>query len=360
MAINDDLQDQAVKHAVFLQRLENGEAIRMLKLLEDDVLTDVLREIERRMRDNISTKRFRRLQISYTTILREGYKQLGKEFKTDLLPIARNEALNELTTIERLSPIPLSLNTPSVGTMQKIINGEIRGQTVKKMFSNLAVRDANKISGLLKVGLTEGKSVPEMVRDIRGTRAQGFKDGILNTTRHNVETIVRTTTNHVTTQAREAVYKENKDVIKSVQWVSTLDKRTTPICASRDGRTYPVGQGPRPPAHMNCRSTTVPVVKKFTELGIPGLKDIPPSTRASLSKEFTGQVSGDLTYPQWFKKQSASLQTEVLGKERAVIFRRGNLPNRFFFNDKRKQLTLPEMRAKDEQFAKTSDKTKKS
>lgn len=353
MAINDDLQDQAVRHAVFLQRLENGEAAKMLALLERDVLSGVLREIERRMRDNISTKRFRRLQISYTALLKEGYKQLGKEFKTDLLPIARNEALHEISTIERLSPIPLSVNTPSISIMQKIVNGEVRGQTVKKMFSNLAVRDANKISNVLKVGLTEGKSVPEMVRDIRGTKAQGFKDGILKTTRNNVETIVRTTTNHVTTQAREAVYEENKDIIKEVKWVATLDKRTTPICSFRDGRTYPVGEGPRPPAHMNCRSTTVPVIKKFSELGIPGLRDLPPSTRASLSSEFTGQVPGTTTYPEWFKKQSASLQTEVLGKERSAMFRRGNLPNSFFFNDKRKQLTLPEMRTKEAQFAKS-------
>ena len=357
MAINEDLQDQAIRHAVFLQRLDNGESRRMLNLLETAVLEDVLKEIERRLRANISTQRFRRLEIAYTNILKEGYKILGDTLRADLLPVARNEALNEITTIERASPIPLSFTTPALPVLQKIVNGEIRGQTVRQMFTNLARRDAQKISQRIKIGLAEGKSVPEMVRDIRGTRAQKFNDGVFQETRRNVETIVRTTTNHVTTQSREAVYKENTDVIKAVRWVSTLDKRTTTICAGRDGNVYEIGEGPRPPAHMNCRSTTVPIIKKFSELGIEGLRDLPPSTRASLSAEFTGQVPDKLIYPEWLKRQPASLQAEVLGKERSAMFRRGVLPERYFFNDKRKQLTLPEMRKKEAEFR---EKMKKS
>jgi SPP1 gp7 family putative phage head morphogenesis protein len=43
------------------------------------------------------------------------------------------------------------------------------------------------------------------------------------------------------------------------EWVSVLDNKTTEICISRDGNRYPYGQGPIPPAHINCRSTIVPV-----------------------------------------------------------------------------------------------------
>jgi SPP1 gp7 family putative phage head morphogenesis protein len=44
------------------------------------------------------------------------------------------------------------------------------------------------------------------------------------------------------------------------QWVSILDNRTTPICIDRNGNVYVFGKGPVPPAHVNCRSATVPLL----------------------------------------------------------------------------------------------------
>lgn len=41
-------------------------------------------------------------------------------------------------------------------------------------------------------------------------------------------------------------------------WVSVLDDATTNICRSRNGIVYRYGVGPMPPAHINCRSSTVP------------------------------------------------------------------------------------------------------
>jgi SPP1 gp7 family putative phage head morphogenesis protein len=43
-------------------------------------------------------------------------------------------------------------------------------------------------------------------------------------------------------------------------WVSILDTHTTVICSSRDGNVYVFGEGPLPPAHVNCRSKIVPVI----------------------------------------------------------------------------------------------------
>jgi SPP1 gp7 family putative phage head morphogenesis protein len=48
-------------------------------------------------------------------------------------------------------------------------------------------------------------------------------------------------------------------IVGFYEWVSVLDDRTTKICTDRDGNRYAYGRGPIPPAHVNCRSTTVPV-----------------------------------------------------------------------------------------------------
>ena len=43
--------------------------------------------------------------------------------------------------------------------------------------------------------------------------------------------------------------------------VATLDSRTSSVCRSLDGRVFPVDSGPRPPFHINCRTSFVLVLK---------------------------------------------------------------------------------------------------
>ena len=50
---------------------------------------------------------------------------------------------------------------------------------------------------------------------------------------------------------------------KRYRWVSVMDHRTSAICKERNGRIFVAGKGPLPPAHMRCRSTTVPVVDEL-------------------------------------------------------------------------------------------------
>jgi len=252
MAINDDIQDEAIKHAIFLERLRNKEVNKILATLNDDVLPDVEKEINRRLRRNMSADRFIRMRKAYTILLREGYKGLGVDLKSDLLDIANNEAENQIRIINKNSPISLALTVPSQAVMRQIVNGKVRGQTIKKYFNQYADRDANEITRRLSIGLAEGDSIPDMTRRIVGTKAQGFSDGVFNGTRHNAQTLVRTSVTEVTVKAREATYEANSDVIDKVKYVATLDSRTTPICASLDGEVFPIGEGPRPPQHFNA------------------------------------------------------------------------------------------------------------
>ncbi|EDP61040.1 phage putative head morphogenesis protein, SPP1 gp7 [alpha proteobacterium BAL199] len=96
--------------------------------------------------------------------------------------------------------------------------------------------------------------------------------------------------------------------------------------------------GPRPPSHFNCRSTVVPIIKSWRELGFdrdepPGpvrpflrskqrLRNVPKADRDALR----GTVPGDMNYGDWLRKQPASFQDEVLGPTRAKLFRDGGLP----------------------------------
>ena len=122
---------------------------------------------------------------------------------------------------------------------------------------------------------------------------------------NQVRTIVRTTVNQVQTMASQEVYAANQDVTQRYEYVATLDSKTTALCGSLDGKTFRYGEGPMPPQHFNCRSTTVPVIddedlrKKF------------PDTRPSS----VGRVSQSESYPDWLNK-NPSMQSEALGNKK--------------------------------------------
>ena len=133
-------------------------------------------------------------------------------------------------------------------------------------------------------------------------------------------------------------FEENEDVIKGVQWIATLDERTTDICAGLDAEIFPINSGPRPPAHFRCRSTVVPVLKSWKEMGIK-LKEAPEGTRTSMD----GQVSRKITYGDWLKNQPKDVQNEVLGVKKAELFRTGKVDIKRFTDDKHRPLTLKEI-----------------
>ena len=88
------------------------------------------------------------------------------------------------------------------------------------------------------------------------------------------------------------------------------------MCMGRDGKTYPVDSGPRPPAHYRCRSTvTAKLDPKFAKPDLGGTR------KEGKHDETTAQT----TYNSWLKRQSKQMQSEILGKDRAKLFRSGKM-----------------------------------
>lgn len=106
--------------------------------------------------------------------------------------------------------------------------------------------EINRLVTGVKMGFVQGKTTRQIVKEVVGT------GGLVDISQRNAATVVRTALSHVSTQAREATYKKNSDIVEKYEWVSTLDSRTSTICRSRDGQKYEIGKGPLPPAHPNC------------------------------------------------------------------------------------------------------------
>ena len=191
------------------------------------------------------------------------------------------------------------------------------GKVVEKAFRGIAESQADFISREVRVGITEGESMAKISKRLRGrlqfgrnqemtARAQALAGGSgIKLANNQVQTIVRTSVNQVQNAVNQATYSANQNVTKKYEYVATLDSRTTTLCASLDGQKFKYGEGPEPPQHFNCRSTTVPVIADDE------LRRMFPDTRPSQ----IGRVSQDESYPDWLKK-NPDMQTQALGNKK--------------------------------------------
>lgn len=176
-------------------------------------------------------------------------------------------------------------------------------------------------------GIQEGHTVDQIVRGIRGSRTER---GVLDASTQAVATLVRTAATSASSNSRHESFK----ALGVTHWrfLATLDSKTSVVCAANDGKTFPVGEGPMPPLHPNCRSTAVP------DFGGKAA-----GTRASID----GQVPADKDFEAWLASRSIAEQDEVLGKTKAKAWRTGQLPLRQMLGRDLQPLTLADLRRLD-------------
>ena len=344
MALTDDLLAVQVGHQIGLHRLATGLVQKIVALL-NRTDADLVRRIERSQTEagNWTAERIARLLEDVRRINVEAYRAIQRQLTGDLQDLAEYEVQYQMELFEHTVPVELNWRTPTLPQLRAAVNSRpFQGSLLREWVAGMEQGRARRLREAIRIGYVEGETVQQLVRRVRGTQAAGYSDGVLAVSRRSAETIVRTAVAHTATAAREVLYETNADLIKGVEWVSTLDLRTTPVCRARDGRVWPPGEGPRPPAHLNCRSTTVPVLKSWRDLGID-LEEAPPGTRASMN----GQVAADLTYGEWLRRQSAAVQEDVLGVAKARLFRAGGLTMDRFVDSTGRAYTLAELRRRE-------------
>jgi len=347
---NEALVDSAIKHAVNLERFKNGEVAGVMRILNEQVIPDLASQIQAELSQISGTgsvpKKVARLQKKAAAIkgtMITGLKKVSDDkLKKSLSAFATTESEWQSRILKKSTgPLAISFTQPSPATLRSLLTSQpFRGRLYGEWWSGLAEGTATEVSRQLNIGVTLGENNDQIMRRIIGTKS--VPGGTMQQLRRNARTLVQTSTNHVSSQARNEVFKQNMDVIKAVQYVATLDARTTDICMSLDGRTFEVGTShPTPPMHHKCRSTIVPVLKSWKELGID-LKEAPEGTRASMD----GQVPAKITYGEWLKKQPKKIQEEALGVRKAALFREGKITVRGLVDQNNKSLTLKQLRKK--------------
>lgn len=343
MSVNDDLYDASVRHQVYLLRLSTAtvnKLIRLLNAVDTDLVAQITKYDPTEVSGTYSERRLKRMLEAIREINRDAYNIVNRELTSDLLALGSYEASFAARSLAGTVQIALDVTTPSVEQLKAAVNAKpFQGRILKEWGRDLEEAAFRRVRDSIRMGYVEGEPIDSIVRRIRGTRAQGYADGILQTNRRNVESVVRTAINHTATAARQETFRANADLIKGWRFVATLDGRTTVQCASLDGKVFDVGTGPLPPRHFNCRSTMAPVTKSWRELGFD-IDELPVGTRASMN----GQVPATETYQTWLRRQPAEFQDEVLGASKGKLFRRGNLPLEKFVDLNGAAMSLDDLR----------------
>lgn len=340
MTANDEIRDRAIAHQIYLLRYESGVVSRILKILgkADKDLTSQLFDLESSMSVDEIDQRLQGIR----NIISASWEEAGRDLSVELSDLAEYEANHQEQVIRESTPVELNMVTPSAETLIAAVESKpFEGKILKEWIQKLDEDSYIRIRDAVRMGVVEGESYGQITKRVIGSKALNYTDGVTALNMRQAQALVSTAVAHTANEARQVLYGENDDIIKGVQWVSTLDARTTPICQSRDGNVYPTDSGPRPPAHFRCRSSTTPVLKSYRELGI-NLDEEPAGTRASMD----GQVPEAETYQTWLKKKSAEFQDEVLGPNRGKLFREG-MPLDRFVDQSGKEYTLKELRSKD-------------
>ncbi len=260
--------------------------------------------------------------------LRKRVNQLYQEQYTETMSF-----LQQLYSLEEVWASETLYNLIPYSNWDAVLKNPIQatGELLEPFVKDLSSRQIKRIGNAINVGRSQGETIDQIVRRVRGTKARNFRDGVIRKGLDDARTVVRTAVQHASTQARMNTWGELD--IDEYDYIATLDGKTSDKCKAFDQiRTFKIGKGPIPPVHPNCRSTIIPHMGKNS------------GTRSSLD----GYVSADMGYYDWLKTRSPDFQDFALGPTRGKLFRDGGLSAQDFadlqLSKNFEPLTLEEMR----------------
>jgi SPP1 gp7 family putative phage head morphogenesis protein len=321
MALNRQqraVYDLAIWYQVQLERYKKGEITSL-----DDTIRKFDRSVQQRLQElgaNESTATVERQLRALREDILGATDEHAKAFIDRLGTVnAKSGQMTEAVVAATAPSKVARVGTSALWKKARESTIQAAGANLDDFVGSWGRRAVDRIEKTVRTGYAQGLDSYKIIQQIRGTKANNFKDGILGgVTRREAEAMMRTSVQHAASSAQVAVYEANDDIIEGYIWISTLDDRTSSQCRSLDTMQFEIGKGPLPPLHINCRSTTIPKIK--------GVDLLSEAQRASPD----GPVAADTSYYEWLKRQSKSTQEEILGKKQAALFRsKGMTPEKF-------------------------------
>ena len=334
------LIDAETRHQIFIQRFAGGvykDVEPVLKRLKKDIFARLSVETDQDL-----IYRMRSLNADLDDIFLSQNAAFGMSITNKLEQLAQYEVgfqarlLGSVVSVETARPTIEQVLSSVTSKKVSLISGNRRESlTIEGLVEKFFKSKSQTIQNAIAAGVIEGMPTDKIIKNVTTSIDKRIM--------REAEALVRTVTNHCATTARAETMRKNADILEGDRFIATLDARTTMTCAGFDGKVFLLDEGPVPPLHYNCRSTRIPVVKSVFQL--PGFD----GERPQKGDDGPGVTSGKTTYNSFLKRQSSEFQNEVLGPERAKLFRSGMNVDRFT-DPQGRVYSLEELKAMDERF----------
>lgn len=311
MSNTDQLFDFSVENQMRFTRLANRKARELEALLvaNDKELREFLLTI------SYPTRRLA-IEAKIETILAKYHSGMLQSLQEWADEIAIYAAAVE---IEALAISGKQVIDPgTVAILDTVRTQLFQGANMREWANQSFTDDKNRVVRTVRTQMSygmSGKKVAQAVLEEKrryGARSQTYRALAL---------LAKSTTMHAFSAGRSSVWAVNEKIVKRLMWVSVLDTHTSDTCRFLDGKTYKINEGPRPPGHLNCRSTMVPLL----------IGDKLPRKQ---------------NWFEWLNNQPSAVQIEALGPTRYRLWKEAGVKPEKFLDEEGEQYTLAELKAK--------------
>lgn len=366
--LNQRLSDALTIRDIELLRLAAGDERRLeiqIEFLAEELARRVIRDDPTAVGKGAGQERLDKLIAAAASIIRDTYRDLYLEFRKSLLATMIDEqnvitraVAESLGTSQRIAQVLVGERVPRE-TMREIIDTRVitananDAERLRGFFEREAASHHRRYAGALRQAFAQDETITQMLARLKE---------VTEIVAREADAVIRTGYNHAITQLRVESIGRNSVLFRGVVWTSILDSRTSAVCRARSGGMWDLSTGRPlpdspvsskfpgpPPAHINCRSQLHPLTRTADDMMDVGGSDVQDAV-ASLTPEQRRLLSADPpaqeTYTEWLKRQSAEVQTKVLGPTRRQLWLDRKLTLQDMVTQKGRPLTLAQLRRK--------------
>lgn len=327
MEANDQLLDDTIASALLALRFAEGvrrDTVGLFESMLDQVRSIILSsDID----SSWSKARVESLVLLVGSLIEDHYQAMEARLEASLSPFAVERTRATEKSLSRALGQDVTAASESAAA-SLVFSTEVLGGPLTEYLADQATAARRAAARALRLAAAARLNAAEVaervtgtktgrrmtVTDMRGTRAvlPERRGGAMDAARNYMNSLSRSAVMALEAAARMLAFANNKEQVRGVMAVVTLDGRTSKICISRSGGAWNPETGkpldfstvktPFPgytPWHLNCRTTLAPVV------------DGPPADQPS--------------YPEWLATKPAAFQRDVLGASRYKLWKAGNL-----------------------------------
>lgn len=374
--------DYATTHGFKILRVGAGmraQAFATLQELEKELAGIVESAGEK---PTLNDAKYKAMQNDAQATISDAYKLISKNHGKALDELAGIEWQASNKMINRAVGVDLVSGNIPPKLLEAIAKAPVvLGHSSADWWNGQSADLRQKFQGEMAKGTLLGETTPQLLKRLRGagvfeTPAAGAPQGLVKKAKRDAEALILTSSASIANHARLESFKAKSDLIKGIEWVSTLDSRTTLICIGLDGKQWrlpdmqPIGHDkayPGSTAHWRCRSTIISVLYSWAELSGKKLPTLDNATlqervdsileKSGMSEEqraaarvntrasMDGQASKAKTYEQWAESKGSEFIEQVIGPGRASLYNTGKMTFSDLTDQNNRPITLKQLAA---------------